>query len=575
MKTIKQKLYKKIAGSEIGAVRKKWRQRIRVALVYPNTYHVGMSNLGFHTVYQLLNNMEHVVCERAFLPENSRNVHHRIETIESGRSIKDFDIIAFSVSFESDYLNILSVLMAAGIPLFSSERNSAHPLVVSGGVASFINPEPVAPFIDCFLIGEAEAILPDFINSFEIKTHTFRLERQTQLKQLADYVPGVYVPEFYKPAYNKKGELVSFEPVCDVPHNIKKVLLDDLSETSTCTSILTPYTSFKQTYLIETGRGCAHGCRFCTAGYIYRPPRSRPLSLLKKSLAHGCSLTDRIGLVGTATSDHPEIISLCSEVPEKVRISFSSIRADALSPELIAVLRNSRVKTATIAPDAGSQRMRNVINKGFTEETIIHAAEKLVDGNIPNLKLYFMTGLPTETSDDIDAVIMLCKKIKQKFLDSSRIKKRIGNITVSLCPFIPKPFTPFQWAPSEEITVQKKKISVIKEGLKKTANLRVHADSPYDAFVQSLLSRGNRKIADLLLLAMKNHWNSKKILKSLPDNLKCHMNEERPLDELFPWDFIDHKIKKTYLKKEYQKAVEGKISPPCKIGSCNICGACG
>ena len=569
------KRYNTFAESEIGAVKKKWQTRVRIALVYPNTYYVGMSNLGFHAVYQLLNDMEHVVCERAFLGENVGHSHVQIKTIESGRPLKDFDIIAFSVSFESDYPNILSVLEASGLPLFSNQRNSSHPLVISGGVAIFINPEPVAPFIDCFLIGEAEAILPAFMDHFDTNTLSVRSDRQTQLQQLANHVPGVYVPEFYTQNYNNNDQLVSFEPVCDVPHKIKRVFLKDISETPTCTAILSPFTAFKQTYLIETGRGCSHGCRFCTAGFIYRPPRRRPLSLIKTCLEHGCSLTDRIGLVGTATSDYHDIIQLCKEISaDKARISFSSMRADAISPELITVLKNSKVKTATIAPDAGSQRMRNVINKGLTEEHILHAAEKLVEGNIPNLKLYFMTGLPTETSDDVDAVVMLCKKIKQKFLDASRVNKRIGTITVSLNPFIPKPFTPFQWASGDTLTLQKEKIKAIKDGLKKTANLRVHAESPRNAYIQSLISRGSRKTSEILLMAMKTQWNWGKIIKSLPEPLKRQMNQERPLDELFPWDFIDHQIKKSYLKNEYQKAFKETTSSLCKIGDCRTCGAC-
>ena len=556
--------------SEIGTIRKQWKGRIKVALVYPNTYHVGMSNLGFQTVYDLLNKIDHVVCERSFLPENSGPAAGRIVAIESGSPISDFDIIAFSVSFENDYPNLLTILERAGIPLRSDDRGTPHPLVIAGGIAFFSNPEPVSPFIDCFLIGEAEAILPRFFDT--ALPDLLSQNRRSCLKTLARNIPGAYVPAFYSTTYNPDGTVCAIEPVCDVPVKIERMYMKDLSSVPTCSAIITTDTTFDRTFLIEVGRGCTHGCRFCSTGFVYRPPRFRPFSLLDKCLQQGASMTDKIGLVGAAVSDLPDINKLCGQALEKdTRISFSSLRADALSPELLSTLRQNKVKTATIAPDAGSERMRKVINKGITEEDVLNAAENLVASGIPNLKLYFMIGLPTETMDDVEAIVLLCKQIKHRFLKSSRIRKRIGEITVSLNSFIPKPFTPFQWIAMDEVRSLKKKI---KDGLKRVANVRVHSDIPRWAYIQALLSCGDRKVAQILLLANQNRGNWPKTLKASPVNPDFYVHRERSLDELLPWDFIDHGINKSFLKQEHKRALQGKTSPPCPIESCNICGVC-
>jgi len=566
----KQHTARQLVDAEIGTIRKSWHQKISIALVYPNRYHVGMSSLGYQTLYDLLNGLDHVVCERAFLPDGKGAETVRPVLIESGRPIADADIIAFSISFENDYPHLLTILDQAGIPLRSGERSARHPLVIAGGVACFLNPEPIAPFIDCFLLGEAEGILPRFFQVFEPGT-----DKQELLKNLACQVPGAYVPAFYHARYHDDGTLATFEPLEDVPLKIKRVYLKNLDQISTCSAVLTPHTTFDRSFLIEVGRGCPHGCRFCSAGFIYRPPRFRSMAQLKQTIDRGARLTDRIGLVGAAVSDLPEIEELCAKFNDQnIRISFSSLRADRLTPELLSILKKSDVKTATIAPEVGSERMRRVINKGITEKDVLTAATMLVENGIPNLKLYFMIGLPGETGADIDAIIKLAKQIKHRFLTSSRARKHIGTITISLNSFVPKPATPFQWAAMDEVGTLKKKIKTIKNELKKVANLRINSDIPRWAYLQAMFSRGDRKVADILLMAHANKGNWAQTFKTAPVNADFYVLRERNLDEKLPWDFIDHGIKKSYLRQEYQRAKQELTTPGCQVETCRMCGVC-
>ncbi len=557
--------------AEISVMGKQGQQaKTAVALIYPNTYHLGMSNLGFQTVYRLLNELDDIVCERSFLPDQDMANTGDIISIESGRPISTFDIIAVSLSFENDYPNLLSMLEKAGLPFRSAHRDETHPLIIAGGVTCLLNPAPIAPFIDCFLIGEAEANLSGFMRLFTV-TET----RDALLTRAAQEIEGIYVPAFYRELYNPDNTFQGLKPLKDVPGIIRRAYVRDIAQTPTCSAIVTPNTTFDQTFLIEVSRGCPHGCRFCGAGFVYRPPRFRNPDLLVSCLHDGLAHTNKIGLVGAAVSDLPGLDELCRAAEgAEADVSFSSLRADALDHDLLSHLSKSKVKTATIAPDAGSERLRRCINKGLSEKSILAAAEALVSNGIPNLRLYFMIGLPTETMQDIEAIVKLCQTVKHVFLKSSRVKGRIGEITVSINAFVPKPHTPFQWAAMDDIKTLKLKLKHIQKGLKRVPNVRIHADIPRWAYVQALLSRGDMRVADMLEAAHANGGNWPKTFKASRIDADFYVRRERNDDEIFPWDFIDHGIRKSYLLAEYRKAMRGDITAPCDVEVCRRCGVC-
>jgi radical SAM family uncharacterized protein len=563
-----------LLAAERGTIRKARGAQVEIALVYPNTYHVGMSNLGVHQIYSLLNRREDAACERAFLPdeediEDYYKTGTKLFTLESKRPVKEFDILAFSVSFEQDYLNILEILRLSGIPLHKEERTDEDPLVLLGGICSFFNPEPLADFFDVVIAGEGEEVVGEFVDAYRENREKGRHE----LLKAVSRILGVYVPEFYDVIYHEDGtikERKRIEP--SAPDRIVKRTVGDFNASPAATVVLTPNTEFSDMYLSEITRGCGRHCRFCMAGYIYLPPRNLGIGKAKEQAAQADDLCGKIGLVGAALSDYPGISELCATIHGKV--SVSSLRADSVSEALIDRLAQSGHKTIAIAPEAGSERLRRVINKGVTEEDVLRAADMIFGRGIPNLKLYFILGLPTETQEDVDAIITLAEKAHEVQLKHARPAGRIGRITLSVNSFVPKPFTPFQWEPMEPVDSLNKKLRSLEKAVRKIGNMNIIHDLPKWEYGQALLSRGDRRLGRLIRAAHERDGDWKAAARELGIDTDFYVTRRRDVAEVLPWDFIDIGVRKDYLKNEFERALEGKFTPPCRPASCKTCGVC-
>jgi radical SAM family uncharacterized protein len=553
---------------------KDWGGRLRIALAYPNTYTIGMSNLGLQSVYGILNQRRDVVCERVFLPAPEEEIllkkyNSPLLSYESQRPLKEFDLLIFSISFENDYLNVLKILHLADIPLRAKERDSSLPLIGAGGVATWLNPEPLAPFLDFFLIGEAEAFLDEFVDNYFKYADQ---EKDILLQNLAQSTPGVYVPSGYTPVYKNNGTLKEIVVKDSFPFPIVKRCLKDLHASAAHSQIITSETEFSQMFLIEIERGCFHGCRFCGAGYIYRPPRMRPLSSLLKAITAGLKFSSKIGLIGAAINDYPHLEKLIKFILDQEAVfSVSSLRADRLNKELLSALKKCHHKTITIAPEAGTQRLRNVINKGLSEDQILQAAILVSEFGFKTLKLYFIIGLPTETQTDLEGIVELIKKMKKVMLAVHQ-GRLCPHIHLSIASFVPKPFTPFQWHPMDSIESLKKKMKWLKNALKKEKEVSVTFDLPKWAYTQALLARGDRRTGDILYKAFKHGW--QRAFKSSIINPDFFVLREREKEELFPWEIISHGLKREFLYEEYQLALKGRPSLPCPMKKCSWCGVC-
>lgn len=570
-------------AKEKGTIIKDWGGKIRIALAFPNRYSVGMSNLGFQFVYEALNKYEDVVCERVFYPEPEelelvRKAPGNLLSVESQQPLLDFHLVAFSIPFENDYTSVLEMLHMAGIPMRSAERGQNHPLVSGGGVALFINPEPMAPFLDFIFAGEAEPVIPDFLEFWK-DFEDSSASRPDTLGELGKSVPGIYVPSFYEPSYNPDGTLAALHPKdgSGLPERVTYRRATLTESPACCTTVLTPDTEFSNVVLLEIGRGCGRGCRFCAAGFVYRPVRFHAADGLLKITGEKISDSARIGLVSAAVSDHPEINYLCSSILNQGgSLSFSSLRADSLTPEIISGLESSRHQAVAIAPEAGSERLRRVINKNLTEEEIFRAAEILADKGILNIKLYFMIGLPTETREDLQAIVDLAKRIRHHVLSSSRGKSRLATITLSINSFVPKPVTPFQWVPFAGVRELKENAKRVQKALQKVPNMRVHFDVPKWSYVQALLSRGDRRIAPLIEKVALEGLSWSQAMRGSRHNPDFWVMRERTKEEHFPWEIINHDVERGFLWEEYQRALREKDSPECVPGTnCRRCGVCG
>ena len=545
----------------------------KVAIVYPNTYFVGMSNLGLHIIYEEINLRNDSVCERIFLPEKKElEAYDKTKTplmsVETQRPMHQFDVVAFDVTFEMDYFHVPLMLRHGRVPIMGKDRTEFDPIVIAGGPCATFNPEPFADFIDAFIIGEGEGIVSrvlDIIRDGKMEG----LDRHAILRQLAN-ISGVYVPSLYVPIYSDDGEFKGYHIAEGAPKTIKRHF--EMLTSGGETVVATNYTEFGAMYIIEVARGCGRHCRFCMAGYCFRVPRVRPLEILKEGVDRAEKLGKKVGLMGAAISDYPEVDELVTYIRSKdMRYSCASLRADSLTQAVVDGLADSGQKTITIAPETGSERLRRVINKGISEEHLQNAATLSAKSGIQHMRLYIMIGLPTETDEDIEAIVGLAERT-QAHMAEVGCK---GRLTLSINPFIPKPFTPFQWMAMDNQKTVEKKLQYIKKALQKNRRIEVLVESPKEAYIQGVLARGDRRLGAVLAACAADRGS-----KSFKAEMKAagldmdEMNyRERSFDEFLPWSHLDMGMDDGYLEMEWKRSVDEAYTPPCVQG-CKRCGVC-
>ncbi|CAK8721285.1 Radical SAM core domain-containing protein [Candidatus Electronema halotolerans] len=577
-----------LLAAETGTVRKKWKGRLPAALLYPNTYPLAVSNLGFQLVYRLLNNWEEIVCERFVYPQGHQE---RFRSLESDRPLADFPLIFASISFEQDYPRLAAMLAAGQVPPCTAERNGpaapGRPLVILGGAAVFMNPEPLASFADLMVIGEAEAVLPSLLP--ELLAAAENIDRQELLHRIGATIPGCYVPSGYSFRYDDDGRLLAITAAPGLPQRVRRALVQTNGQAAH-SALYSPEAELNM-HMTELGRGCSRGCRFCAAGFIYRPPRLWDADAVLAGLAQRPAEMKRAGLLGmemAAPETLEQIAAFLSQTG--CALSFSSLRADRISPRLLDLLARSELKSVAIAPDGCSQRLRQVINKGLAEQDLLHAAAALTEAGIFTLKLYVMIGLPTETRADLDEFVQLVRKIRERILPIGRAKGRLCELLLSVNSFVPKPWTPFQYlsfgglTEEEALREQSEKtallrlnqsIKYLKNALADVDNLHLRADRPDTVLMQAVFARADRRIAPLLLDIGTGKYSFKQAMKAHGLSAWHYAVRPRTADELFCWDVLDQGINKAYLHHELDKALRAEGTSPCETSRCRRCGVCG
>ena len=542
-----------------------------VAFIYPNVYHLGMSNLGMHILYQMINARPDSACERFFLPER-RLVEEHVKSktpllsVETGKPLADFAVIFVMLSFEMDYDNLLTVLDLGNIKLRAAERKEREPLVIIGGPCATFNPEPLAAVADAFVIGEGENTVQRILDV--IYSASSKAERLELLAQ----VPGVYVPSFYEAQYDENGSFAALnvKAGCSAPATIKRQWVKDIDNYPHTTAVMSSGTEFEDMFIVEVARGCGRHCRFCMAGYCFRKPRPRKLEHIIADIQRRPARTKKVGLMGAAVSDHPKMAELTAYLAEHgIQFSVASMRADMLTPQIAQALYASGQRTMTVAPEAGSEGMRAAINKGITEGHVERAISIAAEAGMRHIKLYYMIGLPGETDEDITETVDMILRMRAK-MDAVGSK---GELIISVNGFVPKPFTPYQWAPLCNVRTLKKRFKMLSDGLKKEKRIKLITESIKETVIQSVLARGDRRLGELLLEAHASGQNLKSVLKQHSLDAEEMAEREIALDAPLPWQHLDMGVTMDYLRLELERSEQGKFTPMC-FDNCKRCGVC-
>ncbi|EIW6612648.1 TIGR03960 family B12-binding radical SAM protein [Clostridium perfringens] len=566
---------------------------IRFGFCFPDVYEVGMSHLGSRILYHVLNQRKDTYCERVYAPwpdmeKLMRENNIPLYALETKDPINEFNFLAFTLQYEMSYTNILNMLNMGGIPLRASERTEKHPLVIAGGPCAY-NPEPLYDIVDIFQLGEGEEGLNDLLDLYQ--KHKDNFNKEAYLRE-ASHIPSVYIPSLYDVTYNEDGTIKEFIPKYDdVPKKVKKRIINNFDQVDFPESLIVPYSEIvHDRVVLELFRGCTNGCRFCQAGMIYRPVREKSRKTLLDQARKMLKATgyDEVSLVSLSTCDYSDIQGLVKDLIEEhgknnVSVALPSIRVDAFSVDLLKEIQKVRKTGLTFAPEAGSQRMRDVINKGLTEERILEAAKNAFESGWSTIKLYFILGVPYETVEDAAEIGLLAEKIAdQYFAVPKHIRNKGLRITVSTSILVPKPFTPFQWAPMEKMDIVTEKINAVK-GAIKSRSIVYNYHEQKTSYMEAVLARGDRRLCDVLIKAYEkgakfDGWSEYFDFELWQEALaECNVDgdfyvyRQRSYDEILPWDFIDIGVTRKYLERENEKAKTGEPTQNCRKG-CTGCG---